>query len=250
MTAKPTRNDPNDLSNADSSSFRNEKLESLRRLAYGASHEINNPLANIASRAQALLAQESDPQRQHELATIYAQAMRGHEMIADLMLFARPPRPQMQSCELLEVVQGAAADFHEIASSQDTLLEIDVNSSPVSMVADPAQLCVLVGALIRNALEALKSGGKIAIRCGTNEGFATISVTDNGPGILQDDIPHVFDPFHSGREAGRGLGFGLTKCWTIAQAHQGDVTIDAEFASGTRVLVKIPISPSPSIVTE
>ncbi|PQO47752.1 histidine kinase dimerization/phospho-acceptor domain-containing protein, partial [Blastopirellula marina] len=70
---------------------RDDKLASLKRLAYGASHEINNPLANIASRAQALLVDENDPDRRHELATIYAQAMRGHEMIADLMLFARPP---------------------------------------------------------------------------------------------------------------------------------------------------------------
>ncbi|MEX0818839.1 MAG: histidine kinase dimerization/phospho-acceptor domain-containing protein, partial [Pirellulaceae bacterium] len=65
-----------------------EKLASMRELAYGASHEINNPLANISSRAQTLLDDESDPQRRRKLATINSQAFRAHEMIADMMLFA------------------------------------------------------------------------------------------------------------------------------------------------------------------
>ncbi len=69
-----------------------EKLAALVELAYGASHEINNPLANIATRAQVLLREEPHPERRRMLSAIHAQAMRAHEMIADLMLFARPPR--------------------------------------------------------------------------------------------------------------------------------------------------------------
>src|SRR5438477_12478568 len=67
------------------------KLQALYNFAYGLSHEINNPLANIATRAQTLLVDEKDPERRRKLATIVQQAFRAHEMIADLMLFARPP---------------------------------------------------------------------------------------------------------------------------------------------------------------
>src|SRR6266576_2527019 len=70
------------------------KLQALYNFAYGLSHEINNPLANIATRAQTLLADEKDPDRRRKLATIVQQAFRAHEMIADLMLFARPPALQ------------------------------------------------------------------------------------------------------------------------------------------------------------
>ena len=63
-----------------------EKLEALKELAYGASHEINNPLANIAARAQTLLDDEIDPERRRKLLAIHRQALRAHEMIADLML--------------------------------------------------------------------------------------------------------------------------------------------------------------------
>ena len=67
------------------------KLQALYNFAYGLSHEINNPLANITTRAQTLLVDEKDPDRRRKLATIVQQAFRAHEMIADLMLFARPP---------------------------------------------------------------------------------------------------------------------------------------------------------------
>ena len=67
----------------------------LKELAYGASHEINNPLANIAARAQTLLEDEPDPERRRKLTAIHRQAMRAHEMIADLMLFARPPKLEL-----------------------------------------------------------------------------------------------------------------------------------------------------------
>src|SRR4029078_709927 len=68
------------------------KLDAMKELAYGASHEINNPLANIAARAQTLLDDEEDPGRRQKLVAIHRQAMRAHEMISDLMLFARPPK--------------------------------------------------------------------------------------------------------------------------------------------------------------
>ena len=55
-----------------------------------------------------------------------------------------------------------------------------------------------------------------------------LSVTDNGPGIPPHVRPHVFDPFYSGREAGRGLGFGLPKCWRIDELHGGRIEVDSE----------------------
>ena len=76
-----------------------EKLEAMAEFAAGAGHEINNPLTVISGRAQLLLRDETDPERRHALALISAQAMRVYEMIADMMLFARPPRPECQQVE-------------------------------------------------------------------------------------------------------------------------------------------------------
>ena len=85
-----------------------EKLAALKELAYGAGHEVNNPLANIAARAQTLLEDEVDPERRRKLIAIHRQAMRAHEMIADLMLFARPPQLNVAEFDLRQTAANVA----------------------------------------------------------------------------------------------------------------------------------------------
>lgn len=236
-------NPPNDDSTELERRLRDEKLRSLKRLAYGASHEINNPLANIASRAQALLIDEKNPNRRHELATIYAQAMRGHEMIADLMLFARPPQPVLAECDLNEIATAAIAQVAPLAAEQQTTLAFSPPSEPIPLQADANQLTVALLALIRNALEAVQKGGQIELALASDSERAIMTVSDTGPGIPAEMAEMVFDPFYSGREAGRGLGFGLTKCWTIAQAHGGEVVVDRSVTQGANVVLRVPLSP-------
>ena len=91
------------------------KLQSLGELAYGASHEINNPLANISTRAQAMLAQEADPEKRRMLAIINSQAFRANEMIADMMLFARPPALVRQRVDLVALVDTVIAELQDDA---------------------------------------------------------------------------------------------------------------------------------------
>src|SRR6266513_6172132 len=85
------------------------KLQALYNFAYGLSHEINNPLANISARAQTLLVDEQNPERRRKLATIVQQAFKAHEMIADLMLFARPPAMRPQAVDLVKIADTVVA---------------------------------------------------------------------------------------------------------------------------------------------
>lgn len=220
--------------------LRDEKLESLHRLAYGASHEINNPLANIASRAQLLLVDETDPQRRHELATIYTQAMRGHEMIADLMLFARPPQPVLAECDLTEIVRACQTEKLPAARQQETELTVTLPAEPIPLLADANHLLVALGAAVRNSLEALVTGGELNLAAISQEDRAVVTITDTGPGVSEELAQTAFDPFHSGRESGRGLGFGLTKCWTIAKAHRGGVSFDTDYTCGAKLVLWFP----------
>src|SRR5437868_15524952 len=91
------------------------KLQALYNFAYGLSHEINNPLANIATRAQTLLVDEKDAERRRKLATIVQQAFRAHEMIADLMLFARPPAANLKDVDLVSLVNAVVGEVRELA---------------------------------------------------------------------------------------------------------------------------------------
>jgi signal transduction histidine kinase len=221
------------------------KMASMKRLAYGASHEINNPLANIASRAQTLLRDETNPERRKTLAKINLQAFRAFEMIADMMLFAHPPQIALAECNPADMVRQIVGEMQEIADEQETILKTTCCEKaviPPVWRLDPVQLAVALRAIIQNALESLQHAGQIVVEARTLEGeeILEISVVDDGPGFREAELPHVFDPFFSGREAGRGLGFGLAKAWRIMEQHKGRIFAENLPHGGARVRLRIP----------
>jgi signal transduction histidine kinase len=221
------------------------KLDAMKELAYGASHEINNPLANIAARAQTLLEEETEPERRRKLIAIHRQAMRAHEMIADLMLFARPPKLEPAPCDLTAVVQTVWGDLNVRAEEQQTELLCDLERGPLVVSADATQLAVAVHAVVTNALEAVGEGGHVhigALRCeDEDEPWGEIAIRDDGPGVSDEARRHMFDPFFSGREAGRGLGFGLSKCWRIVTDHGGQVLVRHPSEGGAEISLRLPL---------
>lgn len=220
-----------------------EKMASMKQLAYGASHEINNPLANIASRAQTLMMDEDDPGRRRRLAKINEQAFRAHEMIADMMLFAHPPKPDFTEVDPVQLVQTVVEEMQESAAEQQTVIQF--LPQPVAGVqVDKTQLAVAVKALLRNSLESLQNAGTVEIEVQQldveSRQILMITVADDGPGISPESIRHIFDPFYSGREAGRGLGFGLSKAWRIAELHGGEISAESTCHAGARFCLRIP----------
>jgi signal transduction histidine kinase len=238
------------------SSFQSElerqKLAALKELAYGAGHEINNPLANISARAQTLLQDEPDPERRRRLAAINSQAFRAYEMIADMMLFARPPQPQLERLDAGELVSRVVEGVAQSAAEQGTVLVYSAPVAPLIVLADPTQIAVALNALCTNALEALGRGGHLTVALddqGASNGCQGIRivVSDDGPGISPEIREHLFDPFFSGREAGRGLGFGLSKCWRIVTAHGGHIDVSDGSAGGAIFTICLPSAgPAPA----
>jgi signal transduction histidine kinase len=173
-------------------------------------------------------------------------------MIADMMLFARPPQPKLEQVDLGVLVAGLVAELASWAGQQKTQIVLHAPAEPVVVSADKTQLAVAVRSLCINALEALSSGGQIEIvldrrvepaksraACETVQ----ITVADNGPGIPPAARRHLFDPFYSGREAGRGLGLGLSKCWRIVTLHGGRIEVDSTPGQGARFTISLPIEP-------
>jgi signal transduction histidine kinase len=249
------------------------KLRALYNFAYGLSHEINNPLANIATRAQTLLADEHDPQRRRKLATIVQQAFKAHEMIADLMLFAHPPRMQLRQIDLVPLVKTVIAELSEQANEQNTQLEHVGSIRPLMANLDPTAMAVAIKAIVQNGLEAVQQRGCITVgveelntsstnfkldgphevatphsasslQHSTDARFelarVVLTISDTGPGIPPDVRPNIFDPFFCGREAGRGLGLGLSKAWRIVELHGGRINVESEAGSGATFRVILP----------
>jgi len=225
-----------------------EKLAAMKQLAYGASHEINNPLANISSRAQLLLRDEEDPQRRRSLATINSQAFRAHEMIADMMLFAKPPQLELQSVDWHGFVASIVDDLRGRQVSPLTV-NLVMEGATAAVRLDPVQIQVAVRALWDNALEAGECQPVVEVRVWIDSAglveqgraWAVLEMQDNGRGISAEVRRHLFDPFYSGREAGRGLGFGLTKAWRIVERHGGQIVVDSQVGQGATLTMRLPI---------
>jgi hypothetical protein len=243
------------------------KLEALKEFAYGASHEINNPLANIAGRAQNLFAEETHPEKKRALATIAAEAFRAHDMIGDIMLVARPPRLNKTFVDLpkllAEIAQGRLervtmanvsvdveqqhveqhVEQQQVEQQRSTEGRSAVGTGSESLfevLVDKTHIRESIELLIDNSLDAIGKVGAIQLQWIELEcGGIDIVVQDDGAGIPDSVRPHIFEPYFSGREAGRGLGIGLSKCWVIAQAHGGSISCQSS-PGCTRFTLHLP----------
>jgi signal transduction histidine kinase len=201
------------------------KMSAVRQLAYGLSHEINNPLANISTRAQQLQRGEEDPARVATLQRIIDQVYRAHEMIADLMFYANPPAAKPVRVQLSKLVESVVDAYREESTRQAIRLEVRVPAWDVEIKVDPSMIGEAMGALIRNSLDAIGCQGTIMVTLHDSTDHCTIQVADSGPGLSLQARQHAFDPYFSGREAGRGLGLGLCRAYRICQLHHGEILL-------------------------
>lgn len=224
------------------------RLEAIRELAYGAGHEINNPLANIATRAQTLLLDERDPERRRRLATIVDQAFRARDLIGGLMLFARPPRPHRVLTDVDRMVSAVVDFLAPLAAQRGARLGYGPSPEPLAVSVDRSQVEESLRAVVGNALEAVSDGGQVTVTvsAGRNPGACELMVADDGPGMDSATLRRVFDPFFSGREAGRGAGLGLSKAWRFLEANGGTIEIESRAGRGTRVLISLPLPGRPA----
>jgi signal transduction histidine kinase len=256
---------------AEAERLREQKLRALAEFAAGAGHEINNPLAVISGQAQYLLKQlqltdfgfgneEGAPSLDEVLQeqighlesaitdsqqTIISQTQRIHQILRDLMQFARPPRPVKQIVDLGLLVRQAATTLSDLATQRQVRLACVDSPTQLLVDVDPAQISTALSCLLRNAVEAALSGpdvtGWARIRlCGDNAERVEVVIEDNGPGPAALEREHLFDPFFSGRPAGRGRGLGLPTAWRLANQHGGEVTFSRTAEGPTRFVLSLP----------
>ena len=221
------------------------RLDAMREFAYGAGHELNNPLANIATRAQSLLLDEVDPERRRRLATIVDQAFRGRDMIGGLMVFARPPLPRPGRVLVDGLVRDVVEAVRPLAESRAVRLSHEASAASGDAYVDVAHVSEAVRLLLVNAVEA---AGGVSITCGRDDdGDCVITIDDDGPGMDAAALQRAFDPFASGREAGRGIGLGLPKAWRLLESNGCRLDVRPRAGRGLRVTVRLPAAAALSI---
>jgi signal transduction histidine kinase len=223
--------------------LRTRNLEALAELAAGAGHEINNPLAVISGQAQYLLNQEWNDKNRRALETIVRQTQRIHQILTALSQFARPSRPKKQTLDLSQVARRVVTEFADLAAQRGVRVISAIPESSVESTADAKQLHLALSCLLKNAIEAAPKDGWAGMRLETPApDRAEFVVEDNGGGFSDHHREQLFDPFFSGRQAGRGRGLGLPTAWRLAREHGGDVRVEEMPGGLTRFVLSIPVS--------
>lgn len=219
------------------------KLRGLAEFAAGAGHEINNPLAVISGQAQYLLQHEPEGSRQRALQTIVQQSQRIHQTLRDLMQFARPSRPQKQPLDLPSVAREVVAGLGDLAAGRRVELRgpaPEPVGPPAQAHADAGQVRTALACLVRNAVEAAPADGWAGVRVAAGPDQVEVVVEDSGRGPEPAQEEHLFDPFYSGRQAGRGRGLGLPIAWRLAQENGGSVRFVPLAEGPTRFVLSLP----------
>jgi signal transduction histidine kinase len=215
-------------------------LEQLAEFAAGAAHEINNPLAVVVGRAQLLMARATDPDVRRSLMAILQQARRAHQILRDLIYIARPPVSRVRPCSPDGILRAAVSELQAEAAERGLSLSLRFDLPGGSRLVDPNGLRHLADVLLRNALEASPSGGRIACRSRASATGITWRFDTPDARLTEAQATHLFDPFFCGREAGRGLGLGLPRAARWVESVGGTLRVRRDRDGGTSFGVYLP----------
>jgi signal transduction histidine kinase len=221
------------------------KLDALSEFAAGAGHELNNPLAVIVGRAQLLLSRTDDAETARSLRIMLNQAGRAHRILRDLMFVGRPPGRRLRSCRPSELLRESVRDFQEECAARGIRLSSEIDEAVPPAWTDPDALRHLADILIRNAVQATPSGGKIQVGSRLNLDDVLWWFSDSGPGLAPAEAAHLFDPFFCGRQAGRGLGLGLPRAARIVEMAGGLLSWSSNPGQGTVFQINLPLPAPP-----
>ncbi|MHC4549594.1 MAG: ATP-binding protein [Planctomycetota bacterium] len=225
------------------------KMASLGKLAAAVAHEINNPLAGINTFARLLgkkldrkdpTAEDTEMGRVLEL--VASEAARCGGIVRNLLLFSRVPGVRFSPEDLGQILDRCALLVKHQAELQEVIIRVEQAPGLPRVVCDVSQIQQLLLALAMNAIEAMPDGGTLtlAVRPAGPEEVA-LSVADTGCGIDPEDRDHIFEPFYTKKEDGKGVGLGLAVVYGIVKRHHGRIEVVSTPGLGTTFHIHLPV---------
>jgi two-component system sensor histidine kinase HydH len=216
---------------------RRERLASLGQMAAGLAHEIRNPLGAIALYVSMLEQDLADRPEQARIVRNVAAAVSGlNRLVTSILEFARPREPSRQMVSFSRVLWPAVQVVSPMLEQKRVDLRLPRGDAEV--FADPDDLGRALGNLLRNATEAVGTGGVVAVRMRPGrDGAAVIWVEDDGPGVPEEMVDRAFEPFATTKPSGTGLGLAIVH--QIVEAHGGRTRLAKSRLGGARVVMRI-----------
>ena len=218
---------------------RAEHLATLGELAAGLAHEIRNPLAGIAG-VMDIIGRDlpaSSPARE-VLGEVQQEILQIKRILSDLLETARPRPPALRPADLNSTAEHAVSLARQQIISRPIEIRLSQAHDLPPVEHDAGQIQQVLLNLLLNAIQAIDSSGNIRVRLNSEDGFATVSVSDTGSGIAPEHLANIFRPFFTTKKRGTGLGLSLVS--RIVEAHGGRVQVHSTPGEGSQFMVWLP----------
>lgn len=233
-----------------------QKMEAIGTLAGGISHDFNNLLQIIQGYTDILLTgKKPENQEYNDLLAIRDATARAAELTRELLTFSRKKKIILRPVDLNQLIKQLNKILERtFLKSIGIKLHLADNLKKIN--GDPVQLEQVLINLALNARDAMPGGGNLIISTGIttlDEGFcrthpgaepgtyALVTVSDNGQGIAEESLKHIFEPFYTTKDIGKGTGLGLAMVYGIVKEHQGYIMPSSKPGEGTTFEIYLPI---------
>jgi two-component system, NtrC family, sensor kinase len=227
-----------------------ERIASLGRLSLSVAHEINNPLSGILVYAKLVHKQLSnqsiDPEKKEtilkHLGFIITEAMRCGDIVKGLLDFSRKDQNDFEPKHLHEILHDTFDLMNHSMKVANISFLSDFSAKADQIFCSPNQIKQVCVAILMNAMEAITDNGEVIFRTlNPDEDHVRFDITDNGSGISEENIPHIFEPFFSTKEKTNGIGLGLAIVHGIIQNHKGKIDVRSERGKGTTISITLSL---------
>jgi signal transduction histidine kinase len=219
----------------------NEKVAALGRVAAQVAHEVRNPLDGLLLYSMHLKSKVGGKLAEDEVQLIDSIIDTVNQLTStteDILDFARPVTLALRQVELNRVIGAVLQLLNSQISANRIEVKLELSDSNPMGMLDEASIRAALLNLLLNAVEAMPTGGELGITSGTAGGTLWLVINDTGPGMTEERVKKIFEPFNSSKS--RGLGLGMPYAKKIIEEHGGKILVGSTPGEGTRVWIDLP----------
>ncbi len=232
-----------DLRLAREETIRTEKMASIGLLAAGMAHEIGTPLASIMGYAELLAGEMSkDSAIQDYGRRIGTDCSRIDRIVRGLLDYSRPRAISEENADVRAVVLSTLDLMAEQGVFKQLNVRVEIDEGLLPARCAQHQLQQVVVNLLLNSRDASPAGGTVMVKAGREGGDIRLDVIDNGTGIAEESMRHIFDPFYTTKPPGKGTGLGLAISARIVEGLGGRITATSRVGDGSCFSVRLPLA--------
>src|SRR6266496_3051363 len=223
-----------------------ERLSAVGKLASGIAHEIRNPLNFINLSIDHIRTRlgSGQPDGIAEalalMSNIKTEIHRLNSMIENFLTVGKPLALNKSEVDLGVLIQDVVGLAHQKAVEQGVEITVAADVPIPHLQADPVQIKTCLMNVVLNAIQAMPAGGRLRVATASRPEFVDITVSDTGPGISEENLNRIFNPYFTTKKLGIGLGLAITK--KIVEEHRGRINVLSRPHEGTDVVISLPVA--------